>query len=70
MPAYEYQCAKCGTVLEVLEKAGSNKRHKCPKCGSTRMVKLLSTFGVGKGSTTSTGSCSTGTCPTGTCSLS
>ena len=65
MPVYEYECAKCGTVMEVLEKAGSNKRHKCPKCGSTRMVKLLSTFGVRRGSAASTESC-----PTGTCSLS
>jgi len=65
MPAYEYECAKCGTVTEVLEKVGDNKRHKCPKCGSTRMVKLLSTFGVGRGNTSTAPSC-----PTGTCSLS
>jgi len=65
MPVYEYECAKCGTVTEVLEKIGSKKRHKCPKCGSTRMEKLFSTFGVSPGGTTSTGSC-----PTGTCSLS
>jgi len=65
MPVYEYECKKCGVVMEVLEKADSNKRHKCPKCKSTRMVKLLSTFGVQRGSASSTGSC-----PTGTCSLS
>jgi len=63
MPLYEYRCAKCGHVMEVLENAGASSRHTCEKCGSRRMEKLLSTFGVGAGAKSSGGSCPTGTCP-------
>ena len=65
MPIFEYQCKKCGRVTEVLEKAGAKGKHKCAKCGSSEMVKLLSAFGVGKTGASS----SSGSCPTGTCSL-
>jgi len=61
MPLYEYRCAKCGHVMEVLEKAGATARHTCEKCGSRRTEKLMSTFGVGAKS--GGGSCPTGTCP-------
>ena len=61
MPLYEYRCAKCGHVMEVLEKADATGRHACEKCGSRRTEKLMSTFGVGAKS--SGGSCPTGTCP-------
>ena len=65
MPLYEYRCKECGNVLEVLEKANASDRHTCSQCGSRRMEKLVSTFGIGA-STRSSG----GSCPTGTCSLS
>ncbi len=65
MPIFEYQCKKCGHVAEVLEKAGTNAKHTCAKCGSSEMAKLLSAFGVGKSGASS----SSGSCPTGTCSL-
>jgi len=65
MPLYEYRCRACGHVTEVLEKANASGRHTCRQCGSRRMEKQISTFGVGA-STRSTG----GSCPTGTCSLS
>ena len=63
MPLYEYRCKKCGQVTEVLEKIGATGRHTCEKCGSHRMQKLLSTFGVGAGAQSSASSCPTGTCP-------
>ena len=63
MPLYEYRCAKCGHVMEVLEKADARGRHTCEKCGNHRMEKLMSTFGVSAGAKSSGGSCPTGTCP-------
>jgi putative FmdB family regulatory protein len=65
MPLYEYRCAKCGHVMEVLEKADATDRHACEKCGSHRMERLMSTFGV-RADRRSSGD----SCPTGTCSLS
>lgn len=62
MPLYEYRCAKCGHVMEVLEKADESRRHTCEKCGSRRMEKLMSTFGVGGRAGSSDDSCPTGTC--------
>ena len=63
MPLYEYRCAKCEHVIQVLEKAHANGRHTCEKCGSRRMEKLISGFSVGASSPSSGGSCPTGTCP-------
>jgi len=63
MPIFEYRCKKCGQVTEVLEKAGAENKHKCANCGSEKMEKLLSTFGVGQNLSSSGGSCPTGTCP-------
>ena len=63
MPLYECRCAKCGHVTEVLEKAGAVGQHKCEKCDSPDMEKLMSTFGVATGARSSDGSCPTGTCP-------
>ena len=62
MPIFEYKCKECDHVTEVLERPGSRAGHKCQKCGSSRMAKLLSAFGVGKGQSSSAGSCPTGTC--------
>jgi putative FmdB family regulatory protein len=68
MPLFDYQCEKCGHVTEFLESAGSEKVHRCEKCGSTRTKKMLSAFSVrAEGGSSSGGSSS---CPTGTCSLS
>jgi putative FmdB family regulatory protein len=63
MPLYKYRCAKCGHVMEVLEKVDAIGRHVCEKCGSRYMERLMATFSVGPRS-------SGGSCPTGTCSLS
>ena len=63
MPLYEYRCRKCGHLTEVLEKADARRSHTCDKCGSRRMEKLVSTFGVGASTRSSGSSCPTGTCP-------
>jgi len=63
MPLFEYRCKDCGQVTEVLERPGSPKSHRCPKCGSARMRKQLSAFGVGKTHAASSAACPTGTCP-------
>lgn len=67
MPLFEYRCGECGEVTEVLESRDSGEKHVCPKCGSEKMDKVFSAFGVdsrGGGSAPSGGgSCTTGTCP-------
>lgn len=66
MPIFEYRCRKCGHVTSFLEKAGAKKDHACEECGSKATEKMLSTFAVKMGGSSSTGG---GSCPTGTCGL-
>jgi putative FmdB family regulatory protein len=47
MPTYEFICDKCGKTFEqIWSLAEYDKRikekHKCPKCGSVRVVQALS----------------------------
>jgi putative FmdB family regulatory protein len=47
MPTYEFVCEKCAKVFEqIWSLAEYDKRikqkQKCPKCGSTRVVRALS----------------------------
>ena len=66
MPIYEYRCEKCQHVMELLETFGaSSKEHRCEKCGSKAVHRLLSAPNIrmGGGSTSSASSCPTGTCP-------
>jgi putative FmdB family regulatory protein len=37
---YEYECSKCGTRFEKIEKVNAPHRQKCPKCGA-RAERLL-----------------------------
>lgn len=41
MPLYEYQCADCGEVLEVIQRFSEDALTECPECGG-RLEKLLS----------------------------
>ena len=45
MPLYEYRCAACGTVAEVLLRTPTNV--PCPRCSSPDTVRLVSRFIVG-----------------------
>lgn len=62
MPIYIYKCEDCGEVFEYFIAKRSDKP-ECAKCGSHKLKKLPSTFGVKMRN-------STGSCPTGTCGLS
>jgi putative FmdB family regulatory protein len=42
MPIYEYQCAKCGHQLEVLQKVSDEPLLRCDACGENALSKLIS----------------------------
>ena len=43
MPIYEYQCAKCGAVLQTLVMSSREEKGlRCPSCGGTNLKKLIS----------------------------
>jgi len=42
MPFYEYQCQACGAQVEVMQKISEAPLKKCPECGKSRLVKLVS----------------------------
>jgi len=67
MPIFEYRCNKCGHKMEFLESSSNKIKHKCEKCGSVDVQRLLSAFSVGQSNSPSQGASS---CPTGTCPLS
>ncbi len=48
MPIYEYLCARCRHPFEVLVRS-ARQRISCPGCGSKKVTKLLSSFGVNLG---------------------
>ena len=54
MPIYEYTCSGCGHPFETLV---LNQREvvACPKCGSERVAKRFSVFGVGAGASSGAG---------------
>ena len=41
MPIYEYECTKCGSIKEVLQKFSDKPLKKCPKCAG-KLQKLVS----------------------------
>ncbi|MFW6164003.1 MAG: FmdB family zinc ribbon protein [Planctomycetota bacterium] len=61
MPIYEYKCTECEHVTEVLERPGKPSRPTCRQCGSRRLEKVFSAFGLGKRGTSSGGACRTPT---------
>lgn len=43
MPIYEYSCKKCGKVMELLQKVGTQSAGvPCPACGADTLTKVLS----------------------------
>ena len=61
MPIYEYRCKDCGKPFELQQKMEERGTGVCPSCGSAKVEKLFSVFGVGttgsaeKGDTSSCG---------------
>jgi putative FmdB family regulatory protein len=50
MPIYEYQCEKCGRILNFLVRSIANHQPPaCPKCGHVKMERVLSRFAAIKG---------------------
>ena len=48
MPVYEYRCDKCGKNFDLFVRSVAQRREpKCPHCGSTKVKKAISLFGVG-----------------------
>jgi putative FmdB family regulatory protein len=47
MPVYEYQCEKCGKILEVFQLGLAEKPPKsCPECGGKDLPKIMSLPGM------------------------
>ena len=44
MPIYEYECAKCGSTIEVIQKMSDKPLKKHASCGGT-LTKLISASG-------------------------
>lgn len=67
MPIYEFVCRKCKADFEELV-LRSSEEVRCPKCGSKRIERAMSTFSYSSGgayhhaSGDSCGSCSKGSC--------
>ena len=54
MPIYEYRCEECDADFELFVRSLSQQADPtCPKCGSHRVKKAISLFGVGKASANS-----------------
>jgi putative FmdB family regulatory protein len=63
MPVYEYRCEECSEGFELFVRSPSRQTDPvCLKCGSRKVKKAVSLFGVGRetGSRTSGASCSPG----------
>ncbi len=64
MPIYEYRCDECGEKFELFVRSiAKPAASSCPRCGSRRVRKDISLFGVGGtggGSKTSAASCGPG----------
>ena len=51
MPLFEYKCASCQAVSEVLVGVGTSdvsERLECEQCGGTDLAKLLSRINIGR----------------------
>ena len=42
MPFYEYECSNCKFYTEVMQKISDEPLKKCPSCGKSALVKLVS----------------------------
>lgn len=42
MPIYEYECAKCGHTLEIIQKINDAPLTECPACHEHSLRKLIS----------------------------
>ncbi|MDP3039991.1 MAG: zinc ribbon domain-containing protein [Deltaproteobacteria bacterium] len=48
MPIYEYQCSKCSHHFEMIHGvAEKEQKILCPKCGDSRIQRMISSFSCG-----------------------
>lgn len=48
MPVYEYHCETCGEDFDLFVRSATKRSEpECPRCGSTKVKKAVSLFGVG-----------------------
>lgn len=69
MPIYEFICHNCQKKFEVLVSLNSTVKITCPDCGSDRVKRVVSSFGIGGGGSrikSGSGSCSS--CSSQSCS--
>jgi putative FmdB family regulatory protein len=68
MPIFDYRCKDCGEEFDLLiGKNASEEEKKCTKCGSKKIERKYSSFGVNMNNKPDIPSCPT--CSTGTCNL-
>ena len=61
MPIYEYECKKCGKVVDLLQKMGTDKAGvNCPACGEDALAKKLSVTAPAQMASTMKGGCEIG----------
>jgi len=64
MPIYEYRCGECGEKFELFVRSASQQATAtCPRCGSQKVRKAISLFGIGgtgESNKTSAAACSCG----------
>jgi putative FmdB family regulatory protein len=73
MPIYDFRCADCGALSEVLVRGAEARGVQCPDCGSEKMERLVSASYIikteqGEPGTTCCGRterCETSPCSTG-----
>ena len=65
MPIYEYCCDECGERFELFVRSTTQETAAtCPKCGSPKVRKAISLFGVGGTGLSKTSAASCGPSPT------
>lgn len=73
MPLYEYDCAECKARFELLVATTQDAdRARCPKCGSRKTERILSTFAAHSGKPSAAlprGGCGRCGDPSGPCAL-
>ena len=46
MPTYQYECAACGSPLEVVQSFSEDALTVCPACGEAELKKIYGAVGV------------------------
>jgi putative FmdB family regulatory protein len=60
MPLFEYACRACGERFEALVRRADADRSACPKCGSKKTERQLSTFSAAAAAAAT--ACGSGSC--------